>query len=230
MATSIFDRLESLLKEHHIVFQALRHEPVYTSEEAARVRGTPLASGAKALIVKGEDGFVMFVVPADRKLDSHAVQQAKGWKKIKGYLADGNALAVHPEFSLVVERSQAISPAPSGFSDFVDRKAQLEGRAAGGAMIDVDGKTAKVDSVKDWPKDVIGKNISLRGVVQRDASGWRIERAAWKLLDLADQVGQDVSLEGRLWSCNGHWWFEYPRLSGRAVACPQALPALSTPP
>jgi Ala-tRNA(Pro) deacylase len=83
MATSIFERVEGLLKQHGIVFQVLRHEPVYTSEEAAKVRGTPLASGAKALIVKGETGFVMFVVPADRKLDNHAVRRAKGWKKMR---------------------------------------------------------------------------------------------------------------------------------------------------
>ena len=83
MAETVFDRVESLLKQHGIAFQVLRHEPVYTSEEAARVRGTPLASGAKALIVKGEEGFVMFVVPADRKLDSHAVRRAKGWKKMR---------------------------------------------------------------------------------------------------------------------------------------------------
>ena len=80
---SVFERVECLLKQHGIAFQVLRHEPVFTSEEAARVRGTPLASGAKALIVKGEEGFVMFVVPADRKLDSHAVRRAKGWKKMR---------------------------------------------------------------------------------------------------------------------------------------------------
>ena len=61
----------------------LRHDPVYTSEEAARIRGTPLASGAKALICKGKSTFVMFVVPADRKLGSHAVRQAKGWRKLR---------------------------------------------------------------------------------------------------------------------------------------------------
>ena len=83
MAESVFDRVESLLKQHGITFQVLRHETVYTSEEAARVRGTPLASGAKALIVKGEEGFVMFVVPADRKLDSHAGRRMKGWKKMR---------------------------------------------------------------------------------------------------------------------------------------------------
>lgn len=83
MATSVFEHLENLLKQHGIAFQVLRHEPVYTSEEAARVRGTPLASGAKALICKGEEGFVMFVVPADRKLDSHAVRRTKGWRKLR---------------------------------------------------------------------------------------------------------------------------------------------------
>jgi Ala-tRNA(Pro) deacylase len=83
MSSSVFDRVESLLHEHGIKFQVLRHEPVFTSDEAARVRGTPLASGAKALIIKGEEGFVMFVVPADRKLDSNAVRRAKGWKKMR---------------------------------------------------------------------------------------------------------------------------------------------------
>ena len=83
MSPTVFDRVESLLREQGIAVQVLRHEPVFTSEEAARVRGTPLASGAKALICKVQDTFVMFVLPADRKLDSHAVRQAKGWRKLR---------------------------------------------------------------------------------------------------------------------------------------------------
>jgi Ala-tRNA(Pro) deacylase len=83
MPASVFDRVESLLKQYGIVFQVLRHEPVYTSEEAARVRGTPLASGAKALICKADHAFVMFVMPGNRKLDSHAVQRTKGWRKLR---------------------------------------------------------------------------------------------------------------------------------------------------
>ena len=83
MPTSVFDRLEALFKQHGITFEVLRHEPVYTSEEAARIRGTPLASGAKALVCKGDETFVMFVLPADRKLDSRTVRRAKGWRKLR---------------------------------------------------------------------------------------------------------------------------------------------------
>ena len=60
MAASVFDQVANLLKAQGIAFQVLRHEPVYTSEEAASVRGTALASGAKALICKRDDSFVMF--------------------------------------------------------------------------------------------------------------------------------------------------------------------------
>jgi Ala-tRNA(Pro) deacylase len=83
MAVTVFERVDSLLKQQGIAFHVLRHAPVYTSEEAARIRGTPLASGAKSLVCKGEAGFVMFVVPADRKLDSRAVRRAKGWRKLR---------------------------------------------------------------------------------------------------------------------------------------------------
>jgi Ala-tRNA(Pro) deacylase len=58
MSPTVFERVESLLKQHDVAFGVLRHQPVYTSEEAAKVRGTPLASGAKALICKGEQDFV----------------------------------------------------------------------------------------------------------------------------------------------------------------------------
>jgi len=83
MDTSVFQRVEALLQRHDVKFDVLRHDPVFTSEEAAAVRGTPLASGAKALICKGGEQFVMFVVPADLKLDGKAVRRAKGWRKLR---------------------------------------------------------------------------------------------------------------------------------------------------
>ena len=58
-----------------------RHEPVYTSEQAARVRGVSLASGAKALIVKVDENFVHFVLPADRRFDSGKARKALGARR-----------------------------------------------------------------------------------------------------------------------------------------------------
>lgn len=80
---SVFERIERLLKGHGVEFDVLRHEPVYTSEEAAAIRGTPLASGAKALVCKAETEFVMFVLPADRKLASKEVRRARRWRKLR---------------------------------------------------------------------------------------------------------------------------------------------------
>ena len=47
---TVFDRVSSLLSGKAIAFDVLRHAPVFTSEEAAAARGTPLGSGAKALV------------------------------------------------------------------------------------------------------------------------------------------------------------------------------------
>lgn len=83
MSQSVFERVQELLRQRGIAFDVLRHEPVYTSQAAAAVRGTPLASGAKALVCKGDDKFVMFVMPADLKLASKAVRKAMGWRKLR---------------------------------------------------------------------------------------------------------------------------------------------------
>jgi Ala-tRNA(Pro) deacylase len=80
---SIFERLSQLLADHQVAFDVLEHEPVFTSEEAARVRGTSLASGAKALICKAGDGFVMFVLPADRRLASKEVRKQIGARSLR---------------------------------------------------------------------------------------------------------------------------------------------------
>src|SRR3954462_14491514 len=70
MSATVFDRLQQFLDGKAIKYDVLRHAPVFTSEEAAAVRGTPLASGAKALICKADERFVMIVMPADRRLAS----------------------------------------------------------------------------------------------------------------------------------------------------------------
>src|SRR5437588_3976151 len=83
MAAGVFERIEEWLRRDGVPFTVLRHEPVFTSEQAAAVRGTPLASGAKALVVKAGDRFVLIVLPADRKLDSRKARDALGVKALR---------------------------------------------------------------------------------------------------------------------------------------------------
>jgi Ala-tRNA(Pro) deacylase len=80
---NVFDEVCKRLSDKSIRFDILRHAPVFTSEEAAAVRGTPLSSGAKALVCKADEQFVMIVVPADRKLASKAVRKALGIKSLR---------------------------------------------------------------------------------------------------------------------------------------------------
>jgi Ala-tRNA(Pro) deacylase len=83
VATSVFERIETWLEKEGVPFTVLRHEPVFTSEQAAAVRGTSLASGAKALVVKAGEKFVLIVLPADRKLDSKKARDVFGVKSIR---------------------------------------------------------------------------------------------------------------------------------------------------
>jgi Ala-tRNA(Pro) deacylase len=83
MAVTVFERLEAWLRRQGAAFSVLRHEPVFTSEQAAAVRGTPLASGAKALILKAGDGFVLAVLPADRRLEGKKARETLGVKGLR---------------------------------------------------------------------------------------------------------------------------------------------------
>lgn len=82
-ALSVFDRLRDTLTAAGVVFKHTHHAPVYTSAEAAAIRGVSLHSGAKALIVKVSDAFMMPVLPADLSLDSGAMRSLLGTKRMR---------------------------------------------------------------------------------------------------------------------------------------------------
>ena len=83
MSDSVFDRLQRKLQDAGVSFSVTRHAPVFTSEEAAAIRGVPLCTGAKALVVKAGDDFLLLVVPADRKLDSKKARAGLGVKSLR---------------------------------------------------------------------------------------------------------------------------------------------------
>jgi Ala-tRNA(Pro) deacylase len=80
---TVFERLSEFLTVKNAPFEVLRHAPVFTSEEAAAVRGTPLASGAKALVCKLDEQFVLIVVLADRKLASSRIRKQRRAKSLR---------------------------------------------------------------------------------------------------------------------------------------------------
>jgi Ala-tRNA(Pro) deacylase len=81
--TAVTDRLLGWLREEAVPFEILEHPPVRTSEEAARVRGTPLEEGAKALVVRAEDRHVHLVLAAHRKVDNARLRAILGTRKLR---------------------------------------------------------------------------------------------------------------------------------------------------
>ena len=73
----------ALLREAGVAFSEREHAAVRTSEEAAAIRGAPLHSGAKALVLKTADRFLLAVLPADCSLDSRALRAAAGTRRIR---------------------------------------------------------------------------------------------------------------------------------------------------
>ncbi|MEX0727414.1 MAG: YbaK/EbsC family protein [Planctomycetaceae bacterium] len=81
--TTVSAAIRQLLNDAGITFRELHHQPTRTSEESARVRGEPLHIGGKALVMKGDDGYALFVLPADRKSNSSAIRKELGYRKMR---------------------------------------------------------------------------------------------------------------------------------------------------
>jgi len=61
----------------------VHHAPTRTSEESAQARGEELKVGGKALLIKVDDDFRLFVLSAEKKLDSGAIKRHFKAKKIR---------------------------------------------------------------------------------------------------------------------------------------------------
>jgi prolyl-tRNA editing enzyme YbaK/EbsC (Cys-tRNA(Pro) deacylase) len=61
----------------------MTHEPTRTSEESARVRGTPLEQGAKAMVFQADGDPVLLVLQAHLRIDSRAFKRAFAVKNLR---------------------------------------------------------------------------------------------------------------------------------------------------
>lgn len=75
---SVLDKIISLLNEKQIQYEQVVHEYVRTSEEAAKVRGSALDMGAKAIICKADAIPILIAVPGDKKIDFRVFKKTYG--------------------------------------------------------------------------------------------------------------------------------------------------------
>jgi Ala-tRNA(Pro) deacylase len=83
MTKTVLMNVRELLAESSVAFREIEHQATRTSEESALARGEELGVGAKALLLKTDDLFRLFVLPADRKLDSNAIKRELNVKKTR---------------------------------------------------------------------------------------------------------------------------------------------------
>ena len=81
--TAVTQRLERWLRERGARFRLIEHAPVFTSEEASRVRGTPIEAGAKALVLQAEDQVVHVVLPGHRRVYNARLRAVLGTRTLR---------------------------------------------------------------------------------------------------------------------------------------------------
>lgn len=80
---SVLEKIRQLFRLNEVPFKEISHSPTFTSEESARARGEELRTGGKALLMKVDLSYGLFVLPADRKIDSAAIKRELAIKSLR---------------------------------------------------------------------------------------------------------------------------------------------------
>jgi Ala-tRNA(Pro) deacylase len=80
---SVFDRIIDELTRKKIPHTVSEHDPVSTSEEAAKIRGVDICTGAKAILLYADSNPFMIVVPGDRRIDMKVFKKTYGVKDLR---------------------------------------------------------------------------------------------------------------------------------------------------
>lgn len=83
MSNRIFEKICEYLSANGIGFRKLEHEPTYTSEESAAARDEDVRIGGKAIVMKVDDVFRLFVLSAALKIDSGAIKKYLKAKRLR---------------------------------------------------------------------------------------------------------------------------------------------------
>lgn len=80
---SVFESIKALLNERGIEYRTVHHEQTFTSEESAKARGEDVRIGGKAIVMKVDGTFKVFVLSAALKVDSKRIKQHFQAKSIR---------------------------------------------------------------------------------------------------------------------------------------------------
>lgn len=80
---SVYSSICTFLEEKKIEFRTVHHQPTFTSEESAKARGEEVKIGGKAILIKIDDSFKLFVLSAALKVDSKKIRSYFNAKSIR---------------------------------------------------------------------------------------------------------------------------------------------------
>ena len=104
-----FRAITDFLDLKNIPYIHKEHAPTLTSEDSARIRGDKLSQGAKAILYKIEKAYYLFVMAADRKMDT---------KKIKVYFKKQGRKAKKTRFATPDELLEMTGLVPGSVPPF----------------------------------------------------------------------------------------------------------------
>lgn len=83
MSKKVFEKIIGVLDKKGVKYKVLKHKLAYTSEQAALLRGAKATVGAKTLVFKADDKFVMMVLAGSARLSSKKFKDATGIKNLR---------------------------------------------------------------------------------------------------------------------------------------------------
>lgn len=76
-------KIQNYLEKHHVNYQIIEHDPVYTAQEIAAISHISGKNFAKTVIIKVDGKLIMLVEPANMRIDLGKLKKLMGAKHIE---------------------------------------------------------------------------------------------------------------------------------------------------
>jgi len=81
--TEVTRKVTEYLQSRGIPFEKLEHAPVTTSDAASGARGSRLAQGAKAIIVKADEKYYHLIISAAERVDNNKLRKILQTRRVR---------------------------------------------------------------------------------------------------------------------------------------------------